>query len=177
MKLIRINKINNLILLCIASAIVFSIFTVHLSNSKYTGAITSEKDVLAIPILTLSNNNQMYSINNMIPGDEKEYTFSVSNIEEGKTNEILLKYFFKIEKQTQVPIEVKLYDITDGNEKEMSITNNCTEEYQMGVVKQDIDKITRKYKLKIRWNITDNDYKYSGKQINCKITLEGTQVI
>lgn len=172
------NKKRSLIFFCLACIIIIStIFTFNLSNSRYMDEIKAEDEVLAVPIITLSNNVNNYSIENMLPGDIKEYIFQVSNVDGQQTNEILLTYYFKINMETIVPLEVEIYEIlTDGTEEKITITNNVTEEFQMPLVEEEIDKVTKDYKLKIIWDESQNSYEYAGQTININITLEAIQV-
>ena len=171
------NQKRNLIFFCLACIIISTIFTFNLSNSRYMGEISAEDEVLAVPIITLSNNTYSYSIEDMLPGDVNEYTFQVSNVDGEQTNEILLTYYFKINMETIVPLEVEMYEILeDGREEELTITDNTTEEFQMDIVVEETDKITKDYKLKIIWDESQNSYEYAGQTINMNITLEAIQV-
>lgn len=168
---------RNLIFFSVAGIIISTIFTFNLSNSRYMGQISSDENALAIPIITLSNNTQTYSVTNMLPGDIKEYEFSVSNVDKDNSNEVLMEYYFKINMETSIPLEVRLYEIINETEQEIPITSNVTEKMQMNIVENKADKITRNYKLKIIWNTNNNSYEYAGKQIVCNIVLEALQVI
>ena len=171
----RLQK-RNFIFFCIVCIFISSRFTFNLSTSRYMGQITAEENILAIPILTLTNNTQGYTVTNMLPGDEQEFEFSVSNVDGEQTNEVLLSYYFKINMETEIPLEVKIYDISESEEKELQITNNETEKMQMNIVEKETDKITKNYRLKITWNAQNNSYEYAGKTIACIITLEGVQM-
>lgn len=166
---------RNLIYFFIACIVISTIFTFNLSNSRYIDKITADDNILAIPVFTVSNNTQICAIENILPGGEEEFTFSVSNIDGEKSNEILLTYCFKLDLSSEIPLEVKLYDITDGKEQELQIINGTTEELEMNAVEQELDKIQRDYKVKIMWDINNNNYEYSGKEINLNITLEAVQ--
>lgn len=164
---------KKLFLFCTISIIVIiTIFTFNLSSGRYSGEIVAEEDVIAIPIFTLSNNNKTYSISNMLPGETKEYTFSVSNTDGKNINEILLSYYFEIEIDAASPLKVKLYDITNGTTEEIQITNNTTNKVSLNKTKQE-----KTYKLKLYWEEADNNYEYAGKTINCNIKLVAEQVI
>lgn len=173
------NKKNNLIIFVFLVCIIIStIFTFNLSNSRYIEQIKAEESVLAIPILTLSNNKASYLIENMKPGDVKEYTFQVSNVDGNQTNEILLSYYLKANIQADSPINIELYEIlANDTEEKKSIVNNVSEEFQMGVVNKEADKVTKTYKLKVIWDIAKNSYEYAGKAIDIGLMLEAVQVI
>lgn len=173
------NKINrrNLMFLFITCVIISTIFTFNLSNSRYMGEIKAEDEVLAIPIITLSNNTYEYSVEDMMPGDVREYLFQVSNVDEEKTNEILLTYYFKMNVDFIIPVELEMYEVLDnGKEQKIEINNNVTEEFKMDVVEKEENKITKNYKLKVIWDKSKNNYEYAGKKINMNITLEAIQV-
>ena len=65
-----------------------------------------------------------YTINNMVPGDEQSYDFTVSNTENGKINEVLLDYYFNVQAGAELPLTFELYDITRNRNK---ITFNSRE--------------------------------------------------
>lgn len=165
---------KNLFLFCIISIIIIiTIFTFNLSSGRYIGEIVAEDDVIAIPIFTLSNNSKTYSISNMLPGETKEYTFSVSNTDGKNISEISLSYYFEINIDAEFPLEVKLYDITSSaTGEEIQITNNTTNKISLNKTKQE-----KTYKLKLYWDELDNNYEYSGNTINCNIKLVAEQVI
>ena len=166
------NKKINLILLIAACVIISTIFTFNLSNSRYMAEVQADKDALAIPVLTLSNNGLTHTIDNMLPGDTREITFSVSNTEGGKVSELLLDYYFKINLQSSIPLQVKIYDITSGTEVDVT-SNNASNPLTMPKT----EATTRNYKLKVIWDAADNDASYAGQQITCNVTLEGVQVV
>ena len=132
---------------------------------------TVEQDVLAVPVLTLTNQTQSLEIENMKPGDEREFLFSVSNSDEDKVNEVLLNYYIKVSSGTEIPLKFKIYDVTT-NEQEIALTNGQTSLIEMpyGVSN------TRNYRLEIIWDAKDNDIGYAGKQTTCTIKLEGIQI-
>lgn len=168
---------NNLIMFCISFIAIFTVFTFNGSNSRYVGKIVADEEVLAVPVLTLSNNSQSYVATNMLPGETKEYKFSVSNVDGESTNEVLLEYYFKVTTETTVPIEVKLYEITGNEEREIQIANNESETIRLNVVNQSSDKITKNYTLKFIWDIDFNSYEYAQKEISCSVVLEAIQVV
>lgn len=172
------NKKSNLIFMFLVCIIISTIFTFNLSNSRYIEEIKAEEKVLAIPILTLDNNKATYLIENMIPGDMREYLFQVSNVDGSQTNEILLTYYFKTNIESDTPISIELYEILEnGVEEKKSIINNVSEEFQMSIVNQESDKILRNYKLKVIWDESQDSYEFAGQEINFDIILVAEQVI
>lgn len=152
--------------------VILFLYTFNVTTSRYIGQVSAQKDVVAIPILTLSNNKESYSINNMKPGDEKIYEFEVSNTENGQINEVLLDYYFIVNIGNEIPLTVELYDITQGETK-LNITDGKTPKVRMDYGTE----ILKKYRLKIIWDKKDNSLSYINKKVNCNITLEAEQVV
>lgn len=146
------------------------ISTFNETSSRYLGQLAADKDVVAIPIITLDNNDLTYNVDNMLPGDVKEYSFIVSNKENEKLNEILLSYHFKITSNSKIPFNYKLFD---SNNREITIDNGISTDERMdyGI------ETSRNYKLQIIWNKTDNDISYAGTTANINILLEAVQVV
>lgn len=166
------SKKINITLFIIACIIISTVFTFNLSNSRYMAEVQADKDALAIPVLTLSNNGLTHTIDNMLPGDTREITFSVSNTENGKVSELLLDYYFKIDMQSAIPLEVKIYDITSGAEVDVTANDASTP-----LTMPNTEETTRNYKLKVIWDEANNDASYAGQQITCNVTLEAVQVV
>ncbi len=152
---------------------VLYLFTFNETNSRYLGSLQANKDVLAVPILNLSNDKVTYTPDKMKPGDEIEYTFDVLNTDSGRTNEILLDYYFFVDVDSIIPLQVKIYDINDTQEEELPITNSKTGNIRMPFGTE----TTRKYKAKIIWNSADNDLRYVNQEAKITIELRGSQVI
>lgn len=157
----------------IAFLFVITLFNFNITSSRYMEEISADNNIIAVPVLTFLNNEATYSVDNMLPGASKEITFSVSNTDEGRQNEVLLKYSLQIEAVTNVPLQYKLYEIVDGVETEIALTNNKSPEYEVGYDTQYL----RNYKLKILWNETDDSYEYAGQTIRCKLKLNGEQMV
>lgn len=169
-KILIIEKLKSF---CIFGMIIVLVSSINVTMSRYIREATAQNSIIAVPVLTLSNNNQQYEIEDMLPGDVKEYTFSVSNKSGTQINEVLLSYYFEINFESDIPLQFKLFDITDGTEKELTITNQKTSEIEL-LYDQEVIK---NYKLKIIWNESDNSYTYAGREITCDINLTAVQVV
>lgn len=165
-----IKKILNFCIL--SSLIILFLYTFNVTTSRYIGQIKATEAVIANPILTLSNNTMSYSIDNMLPGEEKVYNFSVSNVEDGKINEVLLDYTFKIDVGNELPLTVEIYDVTQGETK-LELTNGKTKKIRMEYGTEKVNE----YKLKIKWDSNKNSYEYTNKKAVCNVTLEAEQVV
>ena len=156
----------------VAFLLVITLFNFNKTSSRYTAEIASNTDAIAVPILTFTNNQANYNIENMLPGETRDFLFSVSNSDNGKNNEVFLSYSLNLNTETTIPLQYKLYEIVNGNEKEIVLTNNKTPENFVGFDTQYL----KNYKLKIYWDSNNNSYEYAGKSIMCNIKLEGEQV-
>lgn len=119
-----------------------------------------------VPILTLSNENEIYTLNDIYPGyTSQEYEFTVTNYEGEKINNVPMSYYF--ETTISSPLTVKIYD-KDGNEVKDLI--NIEGDGQQ--------KVTHTYTLKVIWDdsnpsdeIAYNSVEYANKQFYCNIAL------
>lgn len=144
--------------------------TFNFTTSRYIGELQSNNEIVAIPILTLNNNQIEIKVDDMLPGETREVPFVVSNKENGQLNEVLLNYNITITPDNVIPIKIELYN--DKDEK-IVLTDNKSSEEQMPYDTE----ATRNYKLKIIWDEKDNDYTYANKTSHISVELTGTQVI
>lgn len=113
----------------------------------------------------------------MKPGDSKEYNFEVKNYTEdsGKDNisDVAMAYTIAIETGNYLPLTFELVNISeDGtNSNENLLTNNITNEITIGP-----EKTRAKYKLKVNWNENNKNYKYSDEIDYVKILINSYQV-
>lgn len=157
----------------IAFLCVITMFNFNITSSRYMEEAFADNSIIATPILTFSNCEATYSADNLLPGATKEITFTVSNTDEEIQNEVLLKYNLQIETNTNIPLQYKLYEVTSSGENEITLTNNKTQNYEVGYENQYL----KNYKLKILWNESDNSYEYAGQTIQCKLKLNGEQIV
>lgn len=164
------KKILNLIF--IFFIIIFFVFTFNVTSSRYIGQIESEtKDVIAVPIIDITNPTFEYTPTDLIPGFSKETDFYIRNYDNTNTNEVLMKYYLKVQLNSDIP--VKLF-LTDENGQTIELDNEkktAEKEVPYG------EQIQTKYHIKIEWDKKDNDYKYADKSIKLIIDLTSTQVL
>lgn len=151
--------------------IIAFIFTFNVTSSRYMGQFDgTAEDVVAIPVMSLENPSFSYSPERMLPGYVDESDFYVDNYDEKNTNEVLMKYYFRITLDSEIPIKVT---ITGEDGTELTITDNRTEEHELLY-----DTKTRtKYHIKLEWNEKDDSYEYAGKDIKLTVDLIATQVV
>ncbi len=161
---------KNLYLVVAAISILF-LYTFNVTSSRYMGQLESDNDVIAIPILNLSNNEMVYNVDKMLPGDVRDIEFSVSNKEDSKINEILLEYAFEFTVGNELPLKIKLFDVTDNTEIDITDSVSDTERLDFGT------ESIKNYKLQITWDENDNDIKYANKATTIQVKLRAIQVI
>ncbi len=162
--------------------IVFIIIFCNYTLSRYTVTMTSDdtKIQVAIPVITLSNDEQTYTIEDMVPGKIEEYEFQVSNKDEveQKMNEVNLKCYFTITDESEIPLTFEVYEVVDGAEQVLQTTNAektwTTGDFNMTFEEEQ----TKQFKVKIKWEKQNNSYEqYSSKPLTFNIKLEAMQVI
>ena len=164
------NK-RRLNLLFIYFIIVLFVLTFNVTSSRYMGKIESEtNDVIAIPIIDITNPTFEYTLTDLIPGFSTETDFYVRNYDSTNTNEVLMKYYLKVQVNSEIPVKISL---TDENGQAIALDNEqktAEKELPYG------EKTQIKYHIKIEWDKKDNNYKYAGKNIKIIIDLTSTQV-
>ena len=152
--------------------IVLFVFTFSVTSSRYMGKIESEaKDVIAVPIIDITNPTFEYTLKDVIPGFNAETDFYVKNYDDTNTNEVLMKYYLKVQVESDIPVKISL---TDENGQAITLDNEQkTAETELPYG----EKTQIKYHIKIEWDKKDNDYQYAGKSIKLIIDLTSTQVV
>ena len=163
---------RRLSLIFIFSIIVLFVFTFNVTSSRYMGQIESEaKDVIAVPIIDITNPTFEYTPKDLIPGFSDETDFYVRNYDDTNTNEVLMKYYLKVQVDSDIPVKISL---TDENGQAMELDNEkktAEKELTYG------EKNQTKYHIKIEWDKKDNGYQYANKSIKLIIDLTSTQVV
>lgn len=155
--------------------IISTIFALNATASRYIGTFTANDDIIAIPVLTLSNNEEEYQITDMIPGDIVTKEFYVSNKDNNNSNEVLLSYYFNIDIEKTAstpPLKIELLD--ENNNNLLSENSNTSTRVELSY--NTSEEVIQKYKLKITWDSKDSNYTYAGQEISYKIVLQAEQI-
>lgn len=172
MKRRRLKK-NPFIVLIFFIGILF-IFIFNASTSRYLGQINANsEDVLAVPVISLTNPTFEHSLTNMLPGDTTETNFYVSNYDGENTNELSMKYYFKITKIGTIPFEITIIDTATGKELSVNDEGRTIEEVNLTYD----NNVSTEYTIKIEWDEKDNDYNYAGQDLKIKVELVSVQVV
>ena len=98
------------IILFFICVIVFLITFIRKTFSRYETVGTSQTDVpIAFFIVTDTNEESNVFIEDMVPGDTKEYAFSVTNNKDGKRTEVTLDYEVSVKATTNMPLKYEFY--------------------------------------------------------------------
>lgn len=137
-------------ILVLASGITYSAF-----NSEKTINIEDQK-IAKFVFDTKQIDNIQLEINNILPNEQKEFLFSVSNTS-SETSNITINYQIKIHTYHFIPLEISLYKVADEDELVMT----CDETYS-----RDINNV-------ITCNSTIQEMKYTDEQTdNYKLIIK-----
>lgn len=173
-----------LIIILIVLVTFFSGITYSFFHSNAT--LDSTNQGIASFIFETNNLDQIdLNLNNLKPGDEREYLFSVANTSEEKTSDVTLEYQLSIKTYHFIPITIDLYKITETEEK---LIGKCDETYARNsenelVCNMPINTLNNSqqekddYKLKIIFPLEYNDFKYSNLVDYIKIEIESWQKV
>lgn len=145
---------------------------INTTNSRYLAELKAENSLdLAIPKVVLDTNDFAEQI---LPGETLSYEFYVKNHEDNNINEVLMEYYFKINiTQDDLPLEYKVFDITENTEVELSETADG-----IGPIELKYGEIQENnYRIDFIWDENDNSSEYANKQFSFKIELNATQVV
>ena len=146
------------------------ISTFDVTSSRYLGQISSNSEVLAVPVISLNQTGATYDLTKMKPGDTKELEFIVTNKENEQINEVLLSYDLEFIINGNLPLNFKLFS-EDG--QEISLLNNKTSEQRLDFGLE----ASKKYRLQVIWNKEDNNLEYANVTGNLQINLRAIQVV
>ena len=108
-------------------------------------------------------------LHDLIPGEEREYLFSVTNSKNEKISDVTIEYQLKIKTYHFIPLVINLFKIEGEKETFIAICDETTSrnEDKEIICNIPIEKIEKKeeqqdsYKLKIEFPAKYNDEKYS----------------
>lgn len=166
------NKIKYFVLFIL---MLISSFTMNLTNSRYTSQTSMDNTLeIAKPVLEMVSDSAN-TLENMYPGQEVEYYFSVKNTDGNVNNEVVLNYYIEVAyKNTNLPLTYTVYQIADdGTETQLATTSNKTDKILIGFGNIE----THKYKIKFTWPISENSITYQNKQLEVDVNVFAEQKI
>ncbi len=159
------------------------IFSLALTYSVFTSSAELKIDDqnIATFIFDAKMENELeIPLTNMLPGDEKEYNFSVANNADEKISDVSFEYQIKIKTYHFMPLEIKLYrgDV---------LVITCDETYSRNNQNELIcnappltlnhkQKEKDDYKLVVKFSEEHNDASYSGLVDFLKLEIASWQI-
>ena len=123
------------------------------------------------------------NLNNLLPGEEKEYLFSVTNSKDKKISEVTIEYQLRIKTYHFIPITINLYKIESDKEVfvglcDEKVSRNADNELICNMPISKLEKNSNQidnYKLKIAFPSEYNDKIYSNLVDYIKIEVDSWQ--
>ena len=156
-----------------------------LSRFKTESRANAEVDV-AFFVANDLYSHQEITLDDMIPGDTKSYTFSVSNFKENDRTEVNLKYNVEVLATTNIPFQYELYLVDDGVDSAIVDSNEIIQDEfdtYFRSIKTSMRNFsfdsnqTDTYKLIVKFPAEQNDIKYQDSAENIEIRVNAKQVI
>lgn len=131
-------------------------------------------------------NYQEITLVDMVPGDTKDYTFSVSNFKDDLRTEVNLKYNVEVLTTTNIPLEYELYLNNNGVDNEIVDTNEIIQDddntyfRSIKTIEKDFNFNENKtdiYRLVIKYPSEQKDIKYQDSAENIEIRVNAKQVL
>ena len=147
--------------LILASGITYSAFT----TTKQVDVV--DQKIAKFVFDTRQTDNIQLDINNILPNEQKEFLFSVSNTS-STTSNITIQYQIKLYTYHFIPLDIKLYKVLENDE----LLLTCDETYSRDSSNRIVcnssiqemnydDEETDNYKLVVKFEEGYNDYRYS----------------
>ena len=141
---------------------------------------------IAFYLLNDTYTRQNITLDEMKPGDEKSYTFSVSNTDGTNRSEVTLDYEILIRTTTNLQLEYELDEITTGTDVDVVLSSNTVTDDD-GTYFKEIKTSsetfaytsdqTKLYKLTIKYPSSLKDHKNQGFCENIEINILSKQKI
>lgn len=141
---------------------------------------------VAFYLLNDTYTHQNITLEEMKPGDEKSYTFSVSNTDGTNRTEVALDYEVLIRATTNLQLDYELYEIVDGNDvNALSSVNTVPDDdgtyfKELKTASETFgftDNETKQYKLTIKYPNSQKDHKNQGICESIEINILSKQKI
>ncbi len=130
--------------------------------------------------------HQEITLDDMIPGDVKNYTFSVSNYKDSDRTEVNLKYNVEVLTTTNIPFQYELYLVNNGVDEQIVESSEIIQD-EFDTYFNSIKTSTRDfnfmenqtdtYKLVVKFPIEQKDTKYQDSAENIEINVNAKQII
>lgn len=192
---------NIIIVICII-AIILAIMLIRRTFSRYESQADSEIEAgLTFWVVNDSFQEDAVYIGDMEPGEQRDIEFSVSNYNDSISSKVPIEYSAIVNTTTNMPLEYEIYKRVDGNDEKCDISEEIyqdddgtyykkmeTQNFELGFVKEDSDKETQNFVLKIIFpsynedglndgNADDDNWQFSDLLEYVKISIDARQKV
>ena len=173
-----------LVMILIIFVAFFSGITYSFFNSSAKSK-SSNQGIASFIFETKKVDNIELDLSGLVPGDEREYSFSITNAKEEKTSDVTIEYQILIKTYHFIPLTISLYSVDESGEQlidECDETFGRNEEKEL-VCNMPIETLQKSelgnkiYKLKVIFPENYNDLKYSNLVDYLNIEIESWQKI
>lgn len=173
-------------LILIVTMIISVAFLSGVTYSFFNSAISLKSINQGIASFIFETNKVNFidlEMNNLLPGDEHEYLFSVTNNKTNKISDVAIEYQIKIKTYHFIPLKINLYKIENLEEK---LVGSCDENSSRNeanelICNMPIESFMKNqeakddYKLKIIFPSEYNDPMYSNLVDYIKVEIDSWQ--
>ncbi len=163
------TRIKILIGLIIVSALVLASGITYSAFNSIKRIDVEDQKIAKFVFNTQQTDNIQLEINNILPNEQKEFLFSVSNTS-SETSNITINYQIKIHTYHFIPLDISLYKVDENEEDTLMMT--CDETYSRDINNAIVcnstiqemeyaDEQTDNYKLVVKFENGYNDVIYS----------------
>ena len=153
--------------------IVCTLFISGLTYSKFNvdaDLVMEDQKIASFVFQGNKTDNINIPLDSIVPGDSKDYLFSVSNNDDNKNSEVTLNYQLTIKTYHFLPLKINLYK--EDNDSNSNIILTCDETYSRNeensiVCNSDViemnykEKVNDNYRLNISFPSNYNESEYS----------------
>lgn len=172
MNIIKKNKRLKIEIIIFLVLLIMLCFFIPLTLSRFKTEARSDAPIdIAFYLLNDTYTHQNITLDEMKPGDEKSYTFSVSNTDGINRSEVTYDYEIMIRTTTNLQLEYELEEVTEEEDVDAVLSSRIVTD-QDGTYFNEIKTSsetfeyskdqTKLYKLTVKYPITLKNYKNQG---------------
>ena len=187
MDIIRKNNRLKLEIIFLLILLVMLCFLIPFTLSRFKTEARGDAPIdIAFYLLNDTYTHENITLDEMKPGDEKSYTFSVSNTDGTNRSEVTLEYEVVVRTTTNLQLEYELEEITSGEDVDVVLSSNVVAD-EDGTYFKEIktssetfeysNDRTKLYKLTIKYPETLKSHKNQGFCENIEIKILSKQKI
>ena len=187
MDIIRKNNRLKLEIIILLILLVMLCLLIPFTLSRFKTEARGDAPIdIAFYLLNDTYTHENITLDEMKPGDEKSYTFSVSNTDGTNRSEVTLEYEVVVRTTTNLQLEYELEEITSGEDVDVVLSSNVVAD-EDGTYFKEIktssetfeysNDRTKLYKLTIKYPETLKSHKNQGLCENIEIKILSKQKI